>query len=65
MLRCYRCRGYAMAGLAHLHGLDVPLCKSCTDEELERQKVLRASEALKARLARRPVKTVMRGQEAA
>ena len=31
MLRCHRCGGAAHPALAHLHGLDEALCKSCSD----------------------------------
>lgn len=35
MLRCAHCGGRAIAGLAHLHGLDVPLCPDCTEVVVE------------------------------
>ena len=37
MLRCEICRGHAHAGLAHLHGLGVPLCADCTRKIVEKR----------------------------
>jgi hypothetical protein len=39
MMRCEHCGGYAIFGLAHLHGNpNRPLCYTCTKLVLERQK---------------------------
>jgi len=65
MLRCYWCRGHATAGLAHLHGLPIPLCKSCTDKELERQAAQRASGALRPLVFRERVQNPVKERRAA
>lgn len=38
MMRCEHCGGHAIPGLAHIHGNPCrPLCRTCTQLELERQ----------------------------
>lgn len=52
MLRCEFCRGHAHAGLAHLHGLSVPLCRSCTWMVLERRNERMIADSFKQALTR-------------
>ncbi len=52
MLRCEYCRGHAHAGLAHLHGLPVPLCQDCTRKVLERRNEQAIVESFKMGLTR-------------
>lgn len=43
MLRCHFCGKHAMAGLAHLHGLAVPLCTECTEKVTKKLKFVKCS----------------------
>lgn len=44
MLRCHFCGKHAMAGLAHLHGLTVPLCRECSAKIVEKLALLDCSQ---------------------
>ena len=45
MLRCQNCGGYAVAGLAHLHGDPCrPLCETCTAEVVKEREEREAKE---------------------
>lgn len=47
MLRCHYCGKHAMVGLAHLHGLTVPLCVECSDKVVEKLELVKCSECKK------------------
>lgn len=47
MLRCHKCGGAAHPALAHLHGLSVPLCKSCTDAVVAHLQEVKVEETLR------------------
>lgn len=54
MLRCHHCRGAATAGLMHLHGLPVHLCRTCAEPYLiaNAAKALRKGHVLKQKFIR-------------
>lgn len=43
MLRCDFCRAYAHAGLGHLHGTGMTLCRVCSEEIVERRRLSTAA----------------------